>query len=498
MAELLAENRLKMDFISIEFALFFTCVVGVCFLLPLSMRAAWLLISSLFFYTSFEPWFILNLIGAAVVTFFGAFFIQKTDNKDHKQARFIIILALLLSNFLTLRYLPYLSENFHSILRSYDVELRISMQPGIPVGLSFYTFLLIGYLIDILRGIPAERSFGRFFLFVSFFPKIVAGPIERTNNFLVQIRKMPSFDYPLAVIGLQLILLGLFKKVIIADRLAPLVQNIYGNPYIADGPMLTAATITYAFQLYFDFSGYSDIAIGCAAILGFRLIGNFRQPYFATSVSDFWKRWHISLTSWLTEYVYNPIVRQRRFKIKLYFTILIAIFMTFLISGIWHGAHWTFVLWGMLHGSYIIFSVLTQKWRATFVRKSGLQGLVALHKCIKILVTFLLVCFAYILFRAANVADAIYIITHLFTGWSNPVASLNDFVGGAKLSLLIGLSGVFIIMLGEVFEERGSSVRVAFYRLPIYMRWSTYALVALAVLVVGSGNDNQTFIYFRF
>ena len=487
-----------MDFISIEFALFFSCVVCVCFLLPLSMRAGWMLICSLFFYSGFEPWFIGNLIGASLLAFFGAIFIEKSDNKEQKRSRFTIIVSFVIFNFLILRYFPFLTDNLQILSYSGKIEAASSAKPGVPIGLSFYTFLLIGYLFDVYRGMPAERNFGYFFLFVSFFPKIVAGPIERANNLLVQIRKMPTFDYALAVFGLQIILLGLFKKVIVADRLAPLVESIYGNPYIADGPMLIAATITYAFQLYFDFSGYSDIAIGCAALLGFRLIGNFRQPHFATSISDFWKRWHISLTSWLTEYVYNPIVRQRRLKIKLYFTILIAIFTTFLISGIWHGAQWTFVLWGMLHGFYIIFSVLTQKWRAAIVRKVGLQDKAALHKCIKIMTTFVLVCFAYILFRSANVTDATYIITHLFSGWGNPIASFNLFVGGAKLSLIIGLSGIFIIMIGEVFQERGFSVRTFFHNCPSYIRWSTYAITALAILVVGSGNDNQTFIYFRF
>lgn len=487
-----------MDFASPQFGLFFVLVVGVCYFLPLWARAGWLLISSLMFYSGFELWFLANLIGASLLAFWGAILFGRFEDKNRRQKGFIVVVVLLILNFLTLRYLPFLLGRFDLLWQSSNSEGRHFLIPGIPIGLSFYTFLLIGYLVDVLRGQAAERNFGYFLLFVSFFPKVIAGPIERSNNFLLQIRKKPPFDYALAVFGLQLILLGLFKKIIVADRLAPFVQQVYDNPQMADGPMLWAATLTYAFQLYFDFSGYSDIAIGCAAVLGYRLIQNFRQPYFATSISDFWKRWHISLTSWLTEYVYNPIVRQRRFKIKLYYIILIAIFSTFLISGVWHGAQWTFVLWGGLHGTYIIVSVVTQKWRANVTRKLGLHELPQLHKGIKIFSTFVLVCFAYILFRAANLTDAFYIMTHLFRGWSDPIASLSQFIGSAKWSFLIGLCGIIIVCMGEVLEERGYSVKGVVHRMPIFFRWSSYVIATLAVLVIGSGHETQNFIYFRF
>jgi D-alanyl-lipoteichoic acid acyltransferase DltB (MBOAT superfamily) len=498
MAAFLARNGLKMDFISIEYAFFFSCVVFVYFLLPQTFRPAWLVICSIYFYSVFDPWFIMNLMAASLLVYFGAFFIERGESKAIKRSRFMSILLMLIFNFLTLRHFSFLSESFQSLFFQQEVK-NVPPRPNlIPIGLSFYTFLLIGYLIDVLRGTPAERKFISFFLFVSFFPKIVAGPIERTNNLLQQIRKLPAFDYALAVLGLQLILLGLFKKIMVADRLAPFVENIYGNPYAADGPMLFAATVTYAFQLYFDFSGYSDIAIGCVAVLGFRLIGNFRQPYFATSIGDFWKRWHISLTSWLTEYVYNPIVRQRRLKIKLFNLILIAIFTTFLISGIWHGAQWTFVLWGCLHGLYMIISILSQKLRVDLVRKLGLHDRVRLHKLIKIFTTFMLVCLSYILFRANNVTDAIHIMSHLVSGWNDPISSLSRFVGAAKLSLLIGVTGVVILMIGEAIEERGQSVRAIFSQWPLHLRWGTYGLAVIALLVVGGGSENQTFIYFRF
>jgi D-alanyl-lipoteichoic acid acyltransferase DltB (MBOAT superfamily) len=299
------------------------------------------------------------------------------------------------------------------------------------------------------------------------------------------------------VSGLQLILWGVFQKAVVADRILPFVDGAYNAPRTADGVMMTMATFLYAFQLYADFSGYTNIALGCAAILGFKLIGNFNRPYFATSIADFWKRWHISLTSWLTDYVYTPLTRQRRFKIKFFTMMLIGLFITFTVSGFWHGAGWTFVVWGMLHGTYIVVSLLSQKQRAKFVRWIGLDKLPALHHAIKIAITFSLVCFAYIWVRASSGADALYITTHLLTGWSNPGVGIKRVIGTELLSFVLCLIGIAVMIAADALHGT-NGVRAILAARPAWMRWGLYYAGFASILLFGMIYSQQNFIYFRF
>lgn len=487
-----------MAFISREFAIFFTIVAVVYYLLPKRGRWMWLLAASLYFYGAAEPLFVAQILAAAFVTFYFGLRIQSAPDQAGKRSLLTIGVCLLVANLAVFKYTGFLNESAREVFGLLGLSYPIpSVSILLPIGISFYTFLLIGYLIDVFRGTQAERHIGIFSLYVLFFPKLIAGPIERTKNLLPQLHAPPDFKYEQAVFGLQLILWGVFKKAVIADRIAPHVDAVYNAPHAADGVTLTLATFMYAFQLYCDFSGYTDIALGTAAFLGFNLVRNFDRPYMATSIQDFWKRWHISLTSWLTDYVYTPLTRQKRFKIKFYTMMLAGLFVTFVVSGIWHGAQWTFVIWGVLHGTYIVTSLLLQKQRNNFVRAIGLTKVPALHRAVKIATTFLLVCFAYIWFRANSVADAVYITTHLHTGWTTPIEGLKELVGPNQPGFLLALIGIAIVIAADVLLGNKDRVR-ALLADRSWLRWGLYYAGATSVLVLGVLHADQPFLYFRF
>lgn len=486
-----------MAFISREFAIFFTIVAAVHFLLPKQVRWMWLLAASVYFYGAAEPIFVVQIVAAAVATYYLGLQIQSAADQTRKRSLLTIGVCLLVANLAVFKYTGFLNESFRGAFEFLGLSYPVpSISILLPIGISFYTFLLIGYLVDVFRGTQAERHLGIFSLYVLFFPKLIAGPIERTKNLLQQLHAPPDFKYEQAVFGLQLILWGVFKKAVVADRIAPHVDAVYNAPHAVDGVTLTLATFMYAFQLYCDFSGYTDIALGTAAFLGFNLVRNFDRPYMATSIQDFWKRWHISLTSWLTDYVYTPLTRQRRFKIKFYTMMLAGLFVTFVVSGSWHGAQWTFVIWGVLHGTYIVTSLLLQKQRNNFVRSIGLTKYPAVHRAVKIATTFLLVCFAYIWFRANSVADALYITTHLHTGWTAPVGGVKELVGADQPNFLLALLGIAVVVVADILLGQKDKVRALVDR--AWLRWGLYYAGATSILVLGVLHAQQQFLYFRF
>jgi hypothetical protein len=340
----------------------------------------------------------------------------------------------------------------------------------------------------------AETHIVPFALYVSFFPKIVAGPIERAKTLIPQFLVQHNFDYERSCFAIQLILWGAFKKIVVADRIAPFVARVYDNPQAVDGVAVTVATVLYAFQIYCDFSGYTDIAIGSALILGFKLMNNFNRPYIATSIQDYWKRWHISLTSWLTEYVYTPMSRTTAIRIKWFYLMLLSIFATFVLSGFWHGAQWTFVAWGALHGSYIVVSMLLQKPRTLLVKLVGLHKSPRLLRAVKISVTFGLVCLAYVLFRANSLSDAIHMYSQIPFGWSHAFSNLNAIVAGQRPELLLAIVGIAVVLSVEALRD---------YRpvetLPDLSRWGIQYAVILSIVFFGAlYSIDQQFIYFRF
>jgi D-alanyl-lipoteichoic acid acyltransferase DltB (MBOAT superfamily) len=306
--------------------------------------------------------------------------------------------------------------------------------------------------------------------------------------------------------GLKLMAWGFFKKVVVADRLAVLVNDVYGAPRDHEGVSLMLATVFFAFQVYCDFSAYSDIAVGAAHTMGYRLTTNFRTPYFATSIADFWKRWHISLSTWLTDYVYTPLTRARAPRLPWYPKFLLSLFLTFLVSGLWHGASWTFVVWGALHGTYLVGSILTRSLRARVVTALRLERVPRLRTAVQVALTFGLVCVGYVFFRAASLADAWYILTHAWRGGRTLLRSLGDpeFLGqallftGHELDFVLAVGGVAVVLAVSVLEARGGGLARLAAR-PAWQRWAVYYVLTLAIVLGGAFSDEaHQFIYFQF
>jgi D-alanyl-lipoteichoic acid acyltransferase DltB (MBOAT superfamily) len=357
----------------------------------------------------------------------------------------------------------------------------------------------LSYSIDVYRGkAKTEKHLGIFALYVSFFPQLVAGPIERSTHLLPQFIKKHNFDYQKCKDGILLMLWGFFQKVVIADRLAILVNQVYNHPTQYNGIALVVATIFFAFQIFCDFSGYSNIAIGAALVMGFDIMENFRQPYHAASVSEFWKRWHISLSSWFKDYLYIPLGGNRVAKWRWYYNII----LVFLISGLWHGANWTFLLWGGLHGFYMLFGIVTQPTREKITNAVGLDKLPRHHKVLKVFTTFVLVCFAWIFFRANNISDAGFIISHLFTGWEialefEKLKFLVLSLGLNESQFIIAIVSICIMELVHFIQRQRGSIRSLLSAQPIFFRWAAYYGLIFGIALFGQ-LEAQEFIYFQF
>jgi D-alanyl-lipoteichoic acid acyltransferase DltB (MBOAT superfamily) len=357
----------------------------------------------------------------------------------------------------------------------------------LPIGLSFHTFQAMSYTIEVYRRKQkAERHFGIYALYVMFYPQLVAGPIERPQNLLHQFREKYVFEYDRVLEGLKLMLWGLFKKITIADRLAIYVNAVYNNPHQHNGKSFAVATVFFAFQIYCDFSGYSDIAIGVAKVMGFKLMTNFNRPYFAANISEFWKRWHISLSTWFRDYLYISLGGSRVSVPRWYFNLL----LVFLISGLWHGANWTFIIWGALNGFYLVFAIISQRPREKFNKITGIGKLPALNHMLQILITFMLSCFAWIFFRANNLSDALLIIKKIFL-FSGPM-----FIGD-KQQLLYCISGIVFLIIAEFRCEYFGLGALPIKTNHWIKEQIAYAGIIVLILLFGVFDGGQ-FIYFQF
>jgi alginate O-acetyltransferase complex protein AlgI len=487
-------------FNSFEFLIFFAVIAAAYMVAPSRARLPLLLAASLFFYGYTSPLLLLHLAAVAVATYYFAAAIHKYEDPRRKKILLTTALVGLVGNLVVFKYTSFLNETFRSLFgwfgAAYDIPV---LNIILPLGISFYTFVLIGYLIDVYRGDEPERDWLVFGVFVFFFPKMIAGPIERGRNLLPQLRSsLPGFDHVMVTAGLQLMLWGAFKKVVVADRIAPFVDRVYDAPHEFSGVSLVFSTWLYAFQLYFDFSGYTDIALGAALVFGIRLLPNFNRPYFAVSIQDFWKRWHMSLTSWLNDYIYTPFMRSRFTGLKMYNLILLGMMLTFVVSGFWHGANWTFIVWGALHGFYIVVSLLAQKRWNKFAKKSGLVKRKKAYRALKISVTFVLVCFAYIFFRASNIGEAVYIVVHSFSGWGDVIGGVRAVVDGKLPEMLLALFGIAVVMAPELHKDH-AKIGETYRALQRWQRWGLIYAATLSIVVLGAYyNTDQQFIYFRF
>lgn len=469
-----------MLFNSLHFVAFFIVVTALFFMLEHKHRWKLLLFSSCYFYMTFVPIYILILGFTIVVDYFAGILIE---NSAGKKRRLYLILSLVanVGVLAVFKYYNFLNDNLTWLLGIFGQPNQVPyLSILLPIGLSFHTFQAMSYTIEVYRGNqPAERHFGIYSLYVMFYPQLVAGPIERPQNILPQFHKKQYLKYDNVVQGLRQMLWGLFKKVVIADRLAIYVDAVYNNPGEHSGITLIIATIFFAFQIYCDFSGYSDIALGAARVMGYQLMVNFRRPYLATSIKEFWSRWHISLSTWFRDYVYVPLGGNRVAIPRWYLNL----FLVFMISGLWHGASWTFIIWGALHGMYQIVGITLKK-----VNAIKIFGSETLSNRIHGAATFALVCFAWIFFRANNVDEALLICKNILTLKPGSI-----FTGGFLYSIM----WVVFLMIVEYTEEHyGDSIKIL--ENPVKgVRYAGYAALIVLILLFGVFNGGQ-FIYFQF
>ncbi|RIK30272.1 MAG: membrane-bound O-acyltransferase family protein [Anaerolineae bacterium] len=508
-----------MLFNSFQFLVFFPVVTTLYFLLPHRFRWGLLLAASCYFYMAFIPKYILILFVTITVDYFAGIGLERAQGNKKKWILFASILANIgMLGFF--KYFNFANDNLAALANFIGWNYPIAdLSIILPIGLSFHTFQSLSYTIEVYRGHQkAERHYGYLALYVLFYPQLVAGPIERPQNILHQLHEEHRFEYQRVTDGLKWMAWGMFKKVVIADRMALFVNPIYDSPTSHHGPALVFATLAFAIQIYCDFSGYSDIAFGAAQVMGVRLMKNFQHPYFAKSISEFWRRWHISLSTWFRDYVYIPLGGSRAGARRT----AINLFITFVVSGLWHGANWTFVIWGALHGIFVLLNhILEPYW--TRLRKTGfatrfpsaLDGL-------SLLSTFGLVCFAWIFFRASTLPDAFYIATHLFSGWSDFVSqSINLLQEGARTGfwgfenavfasirslseltrseIVLSMLALCFLLYVELKQHREDFIERFNQKRPI-LRFVAYSLLITTILALGTSYTGvpQAFIYFQF
>lgn len=424
-----------MEFNSLPFLIFFPVVTLLYFGMPKFLKRPWLLCCSYYFYMCWNAAYSLLLLFSTASTWACGWLIEKSRSKNGRRAALIVNLGVNLGILFFFKYFNFFSESFSGLLTQFGLSITpLTLDTHIfllPVGISFYTFQALGYSIDVYRGvIPHERSFLNYALFVSFFPQLVAGPIERAAHFLPQLKQDHIFEYKRVSAGLKLMLWGFFQKVVIADGLAVMADKVFDAPTLATGQQAVLGILFFTIQIYCDFGGYSNIAIGAAQVLGFDLMTNFAQPYFSASVREFWRRWHISLSSWLKDYIYFPLGGSRCSTLRRCFNLM----LTFLASGLWHGAKWTFVIWGALHGALCCLEAVAAKPAALISKKLRLAKLRFLTRPVRVLLTFFTVSFIWVFFRAETLADAGTLCGSVFGLFSNGL-----FDGAAWMSALEGV-----------------------------------------------------------
>jgi D-alanyl-lipoteichoic acid acyltransferase DltB (MBOAT superfamily) len=481
-----------MVFTSPQFLFFFSAVVLLFYAMPRRFRTGFLLLASYCFYASFNPAYLVLLVFSTVVAWGSGLWIGNKDGSGHKKTRLAAGIVVSLAPLVFFKYFNFVNDSvrllFDFASLSYTVPALTLM---LPVGISFFTFRIVSYLVEVYRGTcPPEKGIAALALHIAFFPQLLAGPIERPGNLLPQLKSFHGFDYDQAVRGLRLMLWGFFKKLVIADRCAILVNQVYDNPASYAGYPLVLATYLFAFQIYCDFSGYTDMARGAARLLGFESMGNFKRPYFARSIAEFWKRWHISLSTWFRDYVYIPLGGSRVAVPRHYLNLLVV----FIVSGLWHGAGWTFIAWGALHGVCMVFSLLFAplgKGIANYVRISGTP---ALKNAIGMLITFHLVAAGWVFFRAHSIGDAWYVLTRAFDPAKLPVTDVPLGLGATQIA--IAVFSILVMLFVEVLEERGK-LGTLWAKQHRIVRWAVYAAIALACINL-QAPVKSAFIYLQF
>ena len=448
-----------------------------------------LLLASYYFYMCWNYKYVVLILFTTTVNYFAGMGIGTTQNRFRKKLYLALGVGSSLAVLFFFKYFNFFGESLNSLFTQFNIFYKIpAYRVLLPVGISFFTFQTLSYTLDIYFGKEKiERHFGIFALFVSFFPQLVAGPIERSVNLLPQFKKEHKLKYSNVRDGIVFMLWGYFKKVVIADRLSEYVNIVYNNPVSHSGWQNVIATLFFTFQIYCDFSGYSDIAIGTAKIMGIDLMTNFRRPYFALNIREFWQRWHISLSTWFKDYFYIPLGGNRVPGLRRYFNL----FATFVVSGLWHGANWTFVIWGALHGFYMIFAIRTKKIREKINQFTGLAQRPGLLKLWQTATTFVLVYFAWIFFRANSLKEAILFIGKIFTPTTGPV---NLFRYKADFSLAFIL--IIMLVFAELLIEK-AKLQIRLMNTSRTVKWALLIVTILTIFILGKW-ESIDFLYFQF
>lgn len=485
-----------MNFNSLSYLLFLALNILVYYLLPPKARNGWLLLSSYFFYMCWNPKYALLMLFSTAVTYACGLLVE-SSLWGRRKLWLVLSLVTNLAILFFFKYFNFASSLLTRVFGALGLGLEAPLLDVLlPVGISFYTFQALGYTIDVYRkDIGAEKNFIDYALFVSFFPQLVAGPIERSGNMLHQIKETHRFRAENLRDGALPVLWGLMKKMVLADNLAVIVNTVYNAPAQHTGGEFLLATAAFAIQIYCDFSAYSDIARGSAKMLGFELMENFRCPYLAVSIQDFWRRWHISLSSWFKDYLYFPLGGSRCSKARN----LLNIMIVFTVSGLWHGAALTFVAWGLLNGLYQVISKLLDPLRRRWFALTGIREDSRWLKAFRVVFTFCLVCLSWVLFRANSLSDAALIFQSVF---SIPLTGLHGSFGAFGLSIkalrMVGIFSVGLLAADWFIANKNLAEKL---NRRVAVRYVVYFLLIAAILVFGSygeGYDPQDFVYFQF
>lgn len=441
---------------------------------------------------SWDIKYVLLIFSTTLVSYTCARLVEQSSNNKIKKCFMGLALIFSLGILFLFKYFNFFSSNFCLILNKLSIKLNpTTLNLILPVGISFYTFQTLSYVIDVYRGeVKAEHHLGKYATFISFFPQLVAGPIERSRNLLPQINNEHSFHYDKATYGMKLMTWGFFKKLVVSDTLAIYADNIYKDITSFSGFSFVLATFFFSLQIYCDFSGYSDIAIGTAKLFDIDLMTNFKSPYYSASIKEFWSRWHISLSTWFRDYIYIPLGGNRCSKIRHSLNLLI----TFLVSGFWHGASWTYIFWGGIHG----ITQIIENMLPVSKKKTGVKYYLKLWS--SILVVFIVSNIAWVFFRAPALADAFYILRHSLSGIANfPYYIIKGFKDcGIYGSMPIRLIFMFFLLFSFDFFNLNNDFIQTISKKSVIIRWSAYIFIVLVILFLSPAGSEKEFIYFQF
>ena len=493
-----------MLFNSFTFMLFFPLAVLSYYIVPKKVQNIWLLILNYYFYMRWNAKYGLLLLGCTLITYFAGIAIESTkgDSNEKKSKKCLIIAIVGIAAVLCVyKYTNFVVNNMNIFFGLFKIDKSIqAVDVVLPVGISFFSLQAIGYLVDVYRGgQKAEYNFIRYALFISFFPQILSGPIERGEHMLHQFETPRKFDYEKARHGVLLMIFGYFLKLVIADRAAFIVNNVYGNYWGYTGAAIVLATVIYALQIYCDFYGYSTIALGTAKALGIDLIDNFNCPYFSQSTQEFWRRWHISLSTWLRDYIYFPLGGSRCSKKRSYINLII----TFLVSGLWHGSKWTFIAWGLINGLYQAIGKSTRDKRKAIATKLSINTDTPAYKVFRMIITFILMDFTWLVFRIDRLSDLPHILKHTITNFDLlSICAERIYNYGLDVKdFQILLFGTLVLLFADICKYRGIKISEWICKQNWLFRVGSIVLPVLFIALVGIwGNayNASSFIYFKF